>query len=127
MRYSRQREEIRKVVFNTNTHPNADWIYKETKKIIPNISLGTIYRNLKQLEKFGAIKGIYNGSSVRYDGNLKRHNHLKCSVCDDLIDVTISHEEINKRIVNNYNFKVDEIELTVIGRCNKHKLNNRRP
>ena len=99
MRYSKQREEIRRVVSNTNTHPSADWIYKETKKVIPNISLGTIYRNLKQLEKSGAIKGIYNGSSVRYDGNLKKHNHLKCSFWDERIDVKKQDDEINKRIV----------------------------
>ncbi|GIS56502.1 MAG: hypothetical protein CM1200mP1_04400 [Candidatus Neomarinimicrobiota bacterium] len=57
MRYSYQREAIKKVVKGTNFHPTADWIYNQTKKIISQkICLGTVYRNLKQLSKDGEIK-----------------------------------------------------------------------
>ena len=47
--YSRQREAILEVLRSTDTHPTANWIYTEVKKTIPNISLGTVYRNLKCL------------------------------------------------------------------------------
>ena len=124
MRYSKQREKIKNIVCDSNSHPNADWIFKETKKEIPNISLGTVYRNLKQLEKSGQIKSIHNGGSVRYDGNVKKHNHLRCTVCDDLIDIQIAHDVLYNSVINRYNFKVDEIELTIIGRCEKHLNNN---
>tara|TARA_B100001142_G_C14273503_1_gene631879 strand:- start:874 stop:1248 length:375 start_codon:yes stop_codon:yes gene_type:complete len=124
MRYSRQREKIKNIVCDSNSHPNADWIFRETKKEIPNISLGTVYRNLKQLEKSGQIKSIHNGGSVRYDGNVKKHNHLRCTVCDDLIDIQIAHDVLYNSVINRYNFKVDEIELTIIGRCEKHLNNN---
>ena len=124
MRFSKQREKIRNIVCNSKSHPNADWIYKLTKKEIPNISLGTVYRNLKQLEKSGQIKAIYNGGSVRYDGNVNKHNHLRCTVCDDLIDIEIFYEDLNESLTDRYNFKVDEIELTIIGRCEKHLNNN---
>ena len=56
MRYSIQKETIKKIVLNTHTHPTADWIYNESKKFIPRISLGTVYRNLKHLESEGIIK-----------------------------------------------------------------------
>tara|TARA_X000001036_G_C19932273_1_gene502276 strand:- start:78 stop:452 length:375 start_codon:yes stop_codon:yes gene_type:complete len=124
VRYSRQREKIKNIVCDSNSHPNADWIFRETKKEIPNISLGTVYRNLKQLEKSGQIKSIHNGGSVRYDGNVKKHNHLRCTVCDDLIDIQIAHDVLYNSVINRYNFKVDEIELTIIGRCEKHLNNN---
>ena len=124
MRYSKQREKIKNIVCDSNSHPNADWIFRETKKEIPNISLGTVYRNLKQLEKSGQIKSIHNGGSVRYDGNVKKHNHLRCTVCDDLIDIQIAHDVLYNSVINRYNFKVDEIELTIIGRCEKHLNNN---
>ena len=124
MRYSKQREKIKNIVCDSTSHPNADWIFKETKKEIPNISLGTVYRNLKQLEKSGQIKAIHNGGSVRYDGNVKKHNHLRCTVCDDLIDIQIAHDVLYNSVINRYNFKVDEIELTIIGRCQKHLNNN---
>ena len=42
MRYSKQREEIYKIIQNTDVHPNADWIFEHVKKKIPKISLGTV-------------------------------------------------------------------------------------
>ena len=67
MRYSRQRNIIKDIVFSTNSHPNADWVYHEAKNFIPSISLGTVYRNLKQLSEMGIIKTIYDGSVARFD------------------------------------------------------------
>ena len=51
MRFSKQREVIQNIVQKTNSHPTADWIFHKAKKEIPNISLGTVYRNLNQLNK----------------------------------------------------------------------------
>ena len=51
MRFSQQRETIKNVVRGTNSHPTAEWVYTQTKKVIPNISLGTVYRNLKTLQE----------------------------------------------------------------------------
>ncbi|HIC39288.1 MAG TPA: transcriptional repressor, partial [Candidatus Marinimicrobia bacterium] len=67
MRYSQQREAIRDIICGTRLHPTADWVYNKAKKIIPNISLGTVYRNLKRLEEEGEINTIYDGNIVRYD------------------------------------------------------------
>ena len=50
MNYSRQRETVYDVLRSTKDHPSADWIYGECKKIIPNIGLATVYRNLEQLD-----------------------------------------------------------------------------
>ena len=55
MRFSKQREVIQNIVQRTNSHPTADWIFHKAKKEIPNISLGTVYRNLNQLNKDGVI------------------------------------------------------------------------
>ena len=51
MRYSHQREIIKKVVYSTDSHPTVEWIYRKTKDVIPKISLGTVYRNLKYLDE----------------------------------------------------------------------------
>ena len=71
MRYSHQREVIRGIICSTKSHPTADWIYSEAKKKINNISLGTVYRNLKTLEEIGAIQIIYDENLIRYDGNIE--------------------------------------------------------
>ena len=121
MRYSKQREIIKSIVLNTKIHPSADWIYQETKKQIPSVSLGTVYRNLKQLVKWGEIIALHTGSVIRYDGNISKHNHLKCVECRELIDVNIQEKDLVKDISKKYNFSVSEIELIAIGKCSKHK------
>ncbi|HJM85776.1 MAG TPA: transcriptional repressor, partial [Candidatus Marinimicrobia bacterium] len=56
MRYSLQKETIREIVKSTDSHPTADWIFQRAKRKIPNISLGTVYRNLKHLAAEGFLR-----------------------------------------------------------------------
>ncbi|MDD9931759.1 MAG: transcriptional repressor [Candidatus Marinimicrobia bacterium] len=120
MRFSHQRDTIRKIIYSTNSHPTADQVFIKAKKIIPNISLGTVYRNLKQLEKAGILQTIYDGNIIRYDWKTEPHNHLKCKICDDLIDVDMADLIIQPDFEKKYKFEVDDIEMTIIGTCNKH-------
>ncbi len=120
MRYSHQRDTIRKIIYSTNSHPTADQVFIKAKKIIPNISLGTVYRNLKQLEKAGILQTIYDGNIIRYDWKTEPHNHLKCKICGDLIDVDMADLIIQPDFEKKYKFEVDDVEMTIIGTCNKH-------
>ena len=124
MRFSRQRELIKEVVFSTNAHPSADWVYDKVKKTFPNISLGTIYRNLKQLSKMGIIRTIYDGSVARFDWNTRSHNHFKCIECGKITDIEIdSTNTFTKKNLDNNGFDVRDIEITFIGTCKEHKNN----
>ena len=120
MRYSRQREIIKNIIFSTNTHPTASWIYSRAKKLIPKISLGTVYRNLGQLTQTGVVAIINDHGVARYDCNQEPHFHLKCHVCGDLIDVDPFEPDIKKVVKEKYNFEVNDLELTIIGKCKKH-------
>ena len=120
MRYSQQRQLIREIVTRTNSHPTADWIFKQTKKIIPNISLGTVYRNLKQLEEKGEIDTIYDGNIVRYDWNVESHDHLKCTECGDLIDIHFKHDKFKSIVKRKFKFDANSVEMKIIGSCSKH-------
>ena len=120
VRFSHQREKIREIVYNTNSHPTADKIFLEAKKSIPKISLGTVYRNLKQLEISGEIKTIYDDNIVRYDWNTEPHNHLKCKNCGDLIDIVLKDKSIHPKIKKDFKFNVDKVEMFIIGTCKKH-------
>ncbi len=120
MRFSHQRDTIRKIIYSTNSHPTADQVFIKAKKIIPNISLGTVYRNLKQLEKAGILQTIYDGNIIRYDWKTEPHNHLKCKICGDLIDVDMADLIIQPDFEKKYKFEVDDVEMTIIGTCNKH-------
>ena len=120
MRFSKQREVIQNIVQRTNSHPTADWIFHKAKKEIPNISLGTVYRNLNQLNKDGVINIFYDKNIARYDWNTIAHDHLKCKKCDKIIDIKMHTKELQKEVWNQYKFKSDNIEITINGICNNH-------
>jgi Fur family peroxide stress response transcriptional regulator len=86
--FSRKREAILKAVRSTDCHPTAEWVYRTLKAQYPDLSLGTVYRNLTQFKSEGTIVsvGTVNGQE-RYDGNVKPHTHFICSGCGAVIDV----------------------------------------
>lgn len=120
MRFSAQRELIHKIIVDTTRHPTADWIYARAREKMPKISLGTVYRNLKQLEDAGMIRSLLEENMTRYDGNMQSHHHLRCRVCDDLIDVDIPDSNLIKGIKEDFQFEVDEVEMVFFGSCSKH-------
>jgi Fur family peroxide stress response transcriptional regulator len=70
-KYSRQREAIKEYLAHTKEHPTADMVYMQIRKIYPNISLGTVYRNLNFLADKGEVQKIdCQDGSIRFDGNL---------------------------------------------------------
>ena len=124
MRFSIQRKVIKDIVRSTKSHPSADWIFNKAKMVIPNISLGTVYRNLKYLEKIGEINTILDDQITRYDGNTKLHHHLKCTKCGDLIDISNYNNIVSKKILDKYKFTIKEVNLMILGECQKHNKTN---
>ncbi|MFQ8953095.1 MAG: transcriptional repressor [Oscillospiraceae bacterium] len=69
--FSRQREEIIRVLRSTDTS-TAAWVYSKVKEAIPNISLGTVYRNLAALSVSGEILSLSVGDGFEhFDGNAR--------------------------------------------------------
>lgn len=119
MRFSHQRETIMNLIHSTDVHPTADWIYMQARILIPNISLGTVYRNLNQLEEDNLIATIFDGNVTRFDSNMESHDHLKCKICGSLTDLTLDYD-FKTTVKQKFNFIADEIEMTIIGTCSKH-------
>ena len=119
-RMTKQRKKILEVVKNTDTHPTADWIYEEVKKDIPNISLGTVYRNLNVLAEMDEIMVLEYGSNhSRYDGNAHEHYHFHCQNCGnvyDLWDVDFK-EKLNQEVEEKASHKVFNHRLEFYGLC----------
>ena len=87
MRYSHQRELIENIIKGRKDHPTADMIYISAREIEPNISLGTVYRNLKQLleqDKIISLETI--DKKVHYDGDVTGHAHFICTKCGNIVD-----------------------------------------
>lgn len=90
LKRSRQRECILSFLMTRHDHPTADSIYEHVRKEIPNISLGTVYRNLALLTKRGEIiKLSLDGICDRYDATTTPHFHFQCRCCGGVSDISI--------------------------------------
>ncbi len=87
-KHSRKRDAILECLRSTNSHPSAEWVYSQLKPIIPDLSLGTVYRNLALFRSEGLITsvGVVNGLE-RFDADMSEHMHFVCSKCGAVIDV----------------------------------------
>ncbi len=83
-----QRQAIREELCKLTCHPTADELYEIVRQRIPQISLGTVYRNLEQLSMLGIIRKLeVAGKQKRFDGNAAPHHHLRCRECGAVIDL----------------------------------------
>lgn len=108
-KFSRQREAIKEYLSQTKEHPTADTVYLNIRSVHPNISLGTVYRNLNLLAEQGEILKINcRDGSDRFDGNPKPHYHFICNSCGRVIDLEMdSIEHINVIANVGFNGRVD--------------------
>ncbi|MBO4997480.1 MAG: transcriptional repressor [Lachnospira sp.] len=96
LKRSRQRESILSFLMTRQDHPTADIIYEHVRKEIPNISLGTVYRNLALLTERGEIiKLTLDGICDRYDATTTPHFHFQCSCCKGVSDMPIPDDFTN--------------------------------
>ena len=107
-RKSKQKEAILNFLRSTSSHPTANYIYEEVRREIPNISLGTVYRNLKLLKQEGKVLELdLAGSLSRFDGNTHNHYHFRCEQCGRIFDVDEpADQEINDKVARETGFKV---------------------
>jgi Fur family peroxide stress response transcriptional regulator len=118
VRRTKQREMILKVLRSTDTHPTADWIYQQVRESLPNISLGTVYRNLRTLVENGEILELSYGSTFsRFDGNPENHYHFTCEKCGNVYDLDLPVRKELDEAVEKLGMKVQSHRLEFYGIC----------
>lgn len=73
-------------------HPSADDIYLELRKESPDISRGTVYRNLRLLSDKGDVTQVELPDKNRFDWREEPHYHLRCTACGKLVDATMAYD-----------------------------------
>lgn len=118
-RHSKQRSAILHVLAGTTSHPTADWVYQEVSRLIPNISLGTVYRNLSQLAESGSILRMEIGDGTdHFDFNTDPHDHFFCRDCGNLYDFPLPYDEtIDQRATKTDFGLIDRHSLIYQGVC----------
>lgn len=124
---SKQREKILSILRSTDCHPTAGWVYDQLKTDFPNLSMGTVYRNINILLDQNLIRKIEAGSSFdRYDATTETHYHFFCRECgcvDDLpLEVTGDLESKVRKLTD---YEIDEHRLDFYGKCPRCKNKTR--
>ena len=122
----RKRDAILDCLRSTDVHPSADWVYAQVKPRFPDISLGTVYRNLALFKEQGMIisLGTVNGVE-RFDGNTEPHVHFICTQCDgvtDLPEMQVPQALCSQAAVQTGG-QVDTCCLSFTGVCRRCKSN----
>ena len=116
----RKRDAILAYLRSTDQHPSAETVYAALKAEIPDLSLGTVYRNISLFKQQGLIISLGSVDGVeRYDGNIDPHVHFVCTGCGSVTDLHGMQipDELNAAAAKEANAIVDQCHLTFHGRC----------
>ena len=120
IRMTKQRKVILDELRKVTIHPTADQIYESARKKMPGISLGTVYRNLDLLCRTGIVRRIdQSGSPMRYDGDLRVHDHIYCMKCgriDDIRDLELE-TGFEEKEIKKTGYKSIKIKIELAGLC----------
>ena len=121
-RRSRKRDAILECLRSTNTHPSAEWIYEQLKPQHPDLSLGTVYRNLALFRQEGIVVRVtsYNGVD-RLDACTHPHAHFLCERFGSLIDVDVPYEDLSAPLEARYGLNIRRCDLVFRGLCSDCK------
>ncbi len=118
-RNTRQRQVILEEVQKIASHPTAVGLYEIVRRRLPKISLGTVYRNLELLSRLGAIQKLeFGGPEARFDGDVRRHDHVRCVRCGKVDDIhTPPLDLLGGRTDDSGGYKILDYRLEYLGVC----------
>lgn len=118
--FSNKRMAIYNAICSTDAHPSAKTVYNMLKADYPDLSLGTVYRNISLFkeEKVVNVVGNVNGEE-RIDGNTLPHAHFICTGCSGVYDIFDDNLTALKDKLNNNDFKIKSENVVFYGLCKK--------
>ena len=119
-KHFRKRDAILTCLRQTKVHPSADWVYAQLKQSIPDLSLGTVYRNLSLFKEQGTIQSLGTVKGVeRFDGDTRPHVHFICTECGCVQDVEGMPNLPSLRVAAEHDLgsRIDGCQLTFTGAC----------
>lgn len=122
MKYSRQRAAILTFLNGRKDHPSAEVVYSHVKQDFPNISLGTVYRNLTQLADNGVITRLtFGGIGIdHFDADTSPHEHFVCTKCGCIQDLQVDDLSfIDEQVNKNFNGTITGHNIYFWGLCSE--------
>lgn len=119
VRITPQRHAILEYLINSMSHPTADEIYKALEGRFPNMSVATVYNNLRVFREVGLVKELtYGDSSARFDFVTTNHYHVICQECGKIVDFDYpALDEVEHFASQVTGFKVSHHRMEIYGEC----------
>ncbi len=118
--YSSKREAIFKTIASTKSHPCAAWVYEQLKDEIPNLSLGTVYRNISLFKEQGKIITVANvNGEERIDADTSDHAHFVCECCNGVFDLDSSEQSPTEKELSQKGFVIKRKNVVFHGICSE--------
>lgn len=119
IRITPQRFAILEYLVESKSHPTADDIYKHLEPRFPNMSVATVYNNLRLFTGIGfVVEMAYGDASSRFDFASTKHYHAICDECGKIVDVNYPGlEDVESATERLTGFKVREHRLEMYGLC----------
>ncbi|APH06227.1 peroxide-responsive transcriptional repressor PerR [Bacillus weihaiensis] len=119
VRITPQRHAILEFLVDSMTHPTADDIYKALEGKFPNMSVATVYNNLRVFREVGLVKELtYGDASSRFDFVTSDHYHVICDKCGKIVDFHYPGlDEVEALAAHVTGFNVDRHRMEIYGTC----------
>ena len=119
VRITPQRHAILTYLYQTMNHPTADEIYKALEGKFPNMSVATVYNNLRTFKDAGLINELsFGDNSSRFDANMVHHYHIICRNCNKIEDFNYNcFTDLEKYVEQNSGFCVESHCVEIYGVC----------
>ncbi|MGH9306964.1 MAG: Fur family transcriptional regulator [Acidimicrobiales bacterium] len=121
-RLTAQRRVVAEVLTGKHVHLSADAVYSQAQRLLPEISLATVYNTLNELVDMGEVLEISTSDGPkRYDPNTTAaHHHLYCVGCGALRDVNPKGTDgLVLTASQQHGFKLLDVDIVFRGRCPK--------
>jgi len=119
VRITPQRHAVLEYLLTSMSHPTADEIYKALEGRFPNMSVATVYNNLRILREIGLVRELtYGDDSSRFDSNMKDHYHIICEDCGKIVDFHYpTLDEIESLAEKVSGFEISHHRMELYGKC----------
>lgn len=117
---SKKRQAIFELLCATKEHPTAEMIYKALKPDYPELSLGTVYRNLNILAEEGLVVSVVRvAGQERYDATTTPHAHFICRKCCRVLDIDLpaAIEDMYGALDEDLGLEAESCSLAINGLC----------
>ena len=118
-RLTPQRRAVALALAGEHVHLTAEQVLGAARRIVPEVSLATVYNTVNELAAIGALTVVrVADGSVRYDPKPGPHHHLVCDSCGLIFDVEPAGTDgLSLPRSERFGMTIDSVEVVFRGRC----------